>query len=124
MGTTSSTPPATSPSAKVKAGATLRSGTEAVEPLVEDGLVRGAVLHDKDDDTHAEVRARYLVVADGSNSRFGRALGAARDRSYPMGMAVRGYFESPRHDDPWTSATRRGTTFLATGGSSRSATAP
>ena len=85
----------------VKAGATLRSGTEAVAPLVEDGLVRGAVLHDKDDDTHTEVRARYLVVADGSNSRFGRALGAARDRSYPMGMAVRGYFESPRHDDPW-----------------------
>src|SRR2546430_2561605 len=49
----------------------------------------------------AGVRARYLVVADGANSRFGRALGAARDRSYPMGMAVRGYFESPYHDDPW-----------------------
>jgi geranylgeranyl reductase family protein len=85
----------------VKAGATLRAGSEAVAPLVEGGLVRGAVLHDKDDHTHAEIRARYLVVADGSNSRFGRALGAVRDRTYPMGMAVRGYFESPRHDEPW-----------------------
>ena len=47
------------------------------------------------------VRARYVIVADGANSRFGRALGTARDRSYPLGMAIRGYFTSPRHDEPW-----------------------
>jgi flavin-dependent dehydrogenase len=47
------------------------------------------------------VRARYVVVADGSNSRFGRALGTSRDRSYPQGMAIRTYYESPMHDDPW-----------------------
>jgi flavin-dependent dehydrogenase len=47
------------------------------------------------------VRARYVVVADGANSRFGRALGTARNRSYPLGMAIRGYFRSPGHDDPW-----------------------
>ena len=47
------------------------------------------------------VRARYVVVADGANSRFGRALGTARDRAYPLGMAIRGYFRSPRHDEPW-----------------------
>jgi len=41
------------------------------------------------------------VVADGANSRFGRALGCSRDRSYPLGMAVRGYFTSPFHDEPW-----------------------
>ena len=41
------------------------------------------------------------MVADGANSRFGRALGTARDRSYPMGMAIRGYFTSPYHDEPW-----------------------
>jgi flavin-dependent dehydrogenase len=40
-------------------------------------------------------------VADGANSRFGRALGCARDRTYPLGMAVRGYFSSPYHDEPW-----------------------
>ena len=47
------------------------------------------------------MRARYVVVADGANSRFGRALGTARDRTYPLGMAVRGYFTSPFHDEPW-----------------------
>ena len=85
----------------VKAGATLWPAAEATDPLVEGGLVTGAVVHRKESGTREPVRARYLVVADGANSRFGRALGAARDRSYPLGMAVRGYFESPFHDDPW-----------------------
>jgi len=85
----------------VKAGAAFRPATEAVEPLVDSGLVRGAVLRDADTGERSPAHARYVVVADGSNSRFGRALGTARDRSYPLGMAVRGYFTSPHHDDPW-----------------------
>jgi menaquinone-9 beta-reductase len=85
----------------VKAGATMWPAAEATDPLVEGGLVTGAIVHRKESGTREPVRARYLVVADGANSRFGRALGAARDRSYPLGMAVRGYFESPYHDDPW-----------------------
>src|SRR5436190_342353 len=89
----------------VKAGVTLWSATEAVEPLVEDGFVRGAIVKRKDsaNETGAleSVRARYVIVADGANSRFGRALGAARERTYPLGMAVRGYFTSPFHDEPW-----------------------
>ena len=36
------------------------------------------------DDTRT-IRARYVVVADGANSRFGRALGTARDRDHPLG---------------------------------------
>ena len=85
----------------VKAGATLWPATEAVEPLVEDGRVVGAVVKRKESGATEAVRARYLLVADGSNSRFGRALGTARDRGYPLGMAVRGYFRSPLHDEPW-----------------------
>jgi geranylgeranyl reductase family protein len=85
----------------VEAGAALQQGTEAIRPLVRDGLVCGAVVRSKDTDGERELRARYVVVADGSNSRFGRALGATRDRAYPYGMAIRGYFESPMHDDPW-----------------------
>jgi menaquinone-9 beta-reductase len=85
----------------VKAGATLRPATEAIEPLVEGGLVTGAVVEDRETGTREQVRARFLVVADGANSRFGRALGTARDRDYPLGMAVRGYFTSPYHDEPW-----------------------
>ena len=85
----------------VKAGATLWPATEALEPVVENGLVVGAVVHRKESGITEAVRGRYLLVADGANSRFGRALGTARSRRYPLGMAIRGYFRSPRHDEPW-----------------------
>jgi len=85
----------------VKAGATLWQGAEAVAPVVERGFVGGAHVRRKDTGAVEEVRARYVVVADGSNSRFGRALGTVRDRAYPQGMAIRTYYESPMHDDPW-----------------------
>jgi len=87
--------------AAVKAGATLLPATEAVAPLVDGGFVAGANVLGKDDGVARPVRARYVVVADGANSRFGRALGTARERTSPLGMAIRGYFRSPRHDDPW-----------------------
>jgi geranylgeranyl reductase family protein len=85
----------------VKAGATLWPATEAIEPVVENGLVTGAVVKRNESGTTEVVRGRYLLVADGANSRFGRALGTARSRRYPLGMAIRGYFRSPRHDEPW-----------------------
>jgi len=90
-----------------EAGATLWQGAEAVAPIFEDGLLRGAMISrhgggDSDDgDSTEEVRARFMVVADGANSRFGRGLGTRRDRSAPQGMAIRGYYTSPRHDEPW-----------------------
>ena len=84
-----------------KSGAAVWDASEAVEPLLESGLVRGAVVRRADTGTVEQVRARYVVVADGANSRFGRSLGTSRNRSYPLGMAIRGYFTSPRHDEPW-----------------------
>jgi geranylgeranyl reductase family protein len=85
----------------VKAGAVLRPGTEAVAPILRDGLVVGATVKDKESGVTSEIHARYVVIADGANSRFGRALGTWRNRSYPQGMAIRGYFESPISDTPW-----------------------
>jgi geranylgeranyl reductase family protein len=85
-----------------KAGAEVWEATEALEPITERGLVRGATVKPKEHDAQAvEVRARYTVVADGANSRFGRSLGTSRDRTYPLGMAIRGYWLSSRHDQPW-----------------------
>ncbi|MCA1692818.1 MAG: geranylgeranyl reductase family protein [Actinobacteria bacterium] len=88
-----------------KSGAVVWQGSEAIAPLVEDGEVRGAIVRRKGADGEAadavEVRARHVVVADGANSRFGRALGTTRNRAYPLGMAIRGYYQSPRHDEPW-----------------------
>lgn len=87
----------------VKAGARLWQEAEAGAPLVEDGVVRGARVTRREDGSAVteDVGARYVVVADGSLSRFGRALGTSRNRAYPQGMAIRGYYESPLHDDPW-----------------------
>ena len=101
-----------------KAGATVWQASEAVEPIVERGLVRGAMVRRRDgaaaaagaqpqpppadqQATTTAVKARYVVVADGANSRFGRSLGTSRNRAYPLGMAIRGYYTSPRHDEPW-----------------------
>jgi len=83
------------------AGATVLEGHEAVAPVLADGIVRGAVVKDSATGSTREIGAQYVVVADGANSRFARALGATRDRGYPQGMAIRGYYESPMHDDPW-----------------------
>ena len=84
-----------------KAGATLWTGTEALGPVLDRGLVAGAVVRRGKGAQPEEVRSRYVVVADGANSRFGRALGTSRNRRYPQGMAIRGYWRSPLHDDPW-----------------------
>jgi geranylgeranyl reductase family protein len=99
-----------------KAGAAVWEGAEAMQPVVEGGLVRGAEIRMKHPGTtqapatahahppapvHVTVRSRYVVVADGANSRFGRDLGTSRNRAYPLGMAIRGYWMSPRHDEPW-----------------------
>ena len=91
-----------SPDHAVAAGAVLRQGTEAVQPIIEEGLGRGAVVKVKETGATEEIRARYVVVADGANSRFGRSLGSVRNRTYPQGMAIRGYFESPLHDESKT----------------------
>lgn len=84
-----------------KAGATLWQEAEALEPLLRDGLLTGArVRRGGASGMVEDVTARFVVVADGANSRFGRALGTVRERSYPQGMAIRGYYTSPRHDEP------------------------
>ncbi len=47
------------------------------------------------------VRARFVVVADGANSSFGRDLGTTRQRHWPYGIATRTYFRSDRAAESW-----------------------
>ena len=81
------------------AGATVLMGHEATAPLAERGFVRGATMSTVDGDR--EIRARFVVVADGANSRFGRALGTTRAHDWPYGIATRSYWASPRTSDRW-----------------------
>jgi len=83
---------------------------------------------DKARASFTEVRARYVIVADGSLSRFGRALGTGRNREWPQGMALRGYYRSPRSAEEYIDSfldIRDAVAGLcpATAGSSRSETA-
>ena len=79
------------------AGATVLQGVEAV-PVVEGGELTSVELHGTGEDPEI-VKPGYVVVADGSLSRFGRQLGTERRRDYPFGLAVRGYWESPNSTD-------------------------
>lgn len=81
-----------------KEGARMLEEVEATEPAAESGLVEAVRLKPKGDASF-ELRPRFVIVADGSLSRFGRTLGNERDRRYPLGMAIRGYFDSPRSND-------------------------
>ena len=83
------------------AGAQLLQGHEANQPILERGLLRGAVVTDKETHSTFEMRAQYVIVADGANSRFGRSLGTSRAKQMPYGTAIRTYWESPRHAEPW-----------------------
>jgi geranylgeranyl reductase family protein len=80
----------------VKQGAVLRQQTEAT-PVLEEGRLTGVDLSMNGDTQR--LNPRVVVIADGSLTRFGRAMGTHRRRDYPMGMAARGYFSSPRSDD-------------------------
>jgi geranylgeranyl reductase family protein len=84
----------------VNAGAELAEATDVVEPLVEDGLVRGAVVRREGEDP-ADVRAELVVAADGASSRFAQSLGLVRDEQRPIGVAIRQYYRSERDADPW-----------------------
>ena len=84
----------------VAAGAKLLEGHEAIHPIVDRGFVRGATVA-RHDGSSVDIRAEFTIVADGANSRFGRALGTSRTREWPYGTAIRTYWPSPRHADPW-----------------------
>jgi geranylgeranyl reductase family protein len=79
-------------------GATVEQGTTAM-PILENDAVVGVTL--ANDDGERTVHPDFVVIADGSNSRFGRGVGASRRRDYPYGLAVRAYYESPNSDDPF-----------------------
>ena len=83
------------------AGAKLLEEHEAISPIIENDCVRGAMVTNKLDGSTFAIHAQYVIIADGANSRFGRAIGTSREKSWPYGTAIRTYWKSPRHDEPW-----------------------
>ena len=73
------------------AGATVAERTAFQRPLLADGRVDGAVLRDADGEH--EIRARWLVGADGARSRVARALGVSRQRLAPRRLGLIARYE-------------------------------
>ncbi|WP_337975638.1 geranylgeranyl reductase family protein [Cellulomonas sp. NTE-D12] len=84
------------------AGAKVLEGTRVTGPVHDErtGRVLGVTARTADG-SETMYRAPVVVAADGVSSRLATALGRTTRPDRPMGVAVRTYFRSPRHDDPW-----------------------
>jgi menaquinone-9 beta-reductase len=85
-----------------KAGARLRERTTVTGPVLDERTGRVAGVTAKTSEGEPVVfRAPLVVAADGNSARLALALGLRRREDRPLGVAVRTYYRSPRHDDDW-----------------------
>ena len=86
-----------------KAGARLYERCNVGAPIIDDRTGRITGVHAKLGDEKREVtfHAPLVVAADGNSTRLSLAMGLHRREDRPMGVAVRTYFTSPRHDDDY-----------------------
>ena len=84
-----------------QAGARLLEGVTVTGPVFDErsGRLIGVVA--KEADGERTYRARVIVAADGNSSRLSVAMGLRKRDDRPLGVAVRTYYQSPRHDDDY-----------------------
>jgi geranylgeranyl reductase family protein len=84
----------------IAAGAKLRMNTSVTEPILDEtGRITGVIA--KTPDGEARFTAPLVVAADGNSTRLSLAMGLRKRDDRPMGVAVRRYYTSPRHDDDY-----------------------
>jgi menaquinone-9 beta-reductase len=90
-----------------KVGAQLHERTSVTGPVVDEktGRVLGVTARATDADGVRGPETTYLapvvMAADGNSSRLSLAVGLRPRDDRPMGVAVRTYYTSPRHEDDW-----------------------
>ncbi|MEJ7744646.1 MAG: geranylgeranyl reductase family protein [Nocardioidaceae bacterium] len=91
-----------------KSGARLFERTSVTGPILDDqtGRIVGVTAKPLDDDgrpagAETSYRAPIVLAADGNSTRLSLAMGLQKRDNRPMGVAVRTYYTSPRHDDDW-----------------------
>jgi menaquinone-9 beta-reductase len=91
-----------------KAGARLLERTAVTGPVLDErtGRVTGVTAKPVDENgrkagDEVTYTAPVVIACDGVSARLAIALGLERRENRPMGVAVRAYYETPRHDDPW-----------------------
>ncbi|MGI8537518.1 MAG: geranylgeranyl reductase family protein [Mycobacteriales bacterium] len=83
-----------------KAGARLQEHTNVTGPVLDAaGRVAGVTAKVGPDRLEKSYRAPLVIAADGSSARLALTLGLQKRDDRPMGVAVRRYYDSPRHDD-------------------------
>ena len=91
-----------------KAGARLLEGINVTGPLRDDrtGRVIGVTAREtvNGETTQHTFRGRVVVAADGNSSRLSVAMGLRKRDDRPLGVAVRSYYTTPRHDDDYLEA--------------------
>jgi geranylgeranyl reductase family protein len=82
----------------VKNGVRMMEGVTVTGPVLDDRSGHIVGVTTKDGRTF---RSRLVVAADGNSTRLAVGMGLHKREDRPMGVAVRTYFESPRHDDDY-----------------------
>ena len=84
-----------------QAGARLLEGVTVTGPVLGERTGRITGVAAKEADGERTYRARVIVAADGNSSRLSVAMGLRKRDDRPLGVAVRTYYQSPRHDDDY-----------------------
>src|SRR5262249_10467193 len=89
-----------------KAGAGLLEGVSVAGRVLDEasGRITGVAARataPEGDGAQRTYHARLVVAADGNSSRLSLAMGLAKRDDRPLGVAVRTYYTSPRHDDDY-----------------------
>ena len=85
----------------VAAGAKLHEQTTVTGPVLDERTDRIIGVATRTPDGEVTWRAPLVVAADGNSTRLSVAMGLHKRTDRPMGVAVRTYYTSPRHDDDW-----------------------
>jgi geranylgeranyl reductase family protein len=86
-----------------QAGARLLEGVTVTGPVRDErsGRITGVAAKAADGGGERTYRARVVVAADGNSSRLSVAMGLRKRDDRPLGVAVRTYYRTHRHDDDY-----------------------
>jgi menaquinone-9 beta-reductase len=88
-----------------KSGARLIEGITVTGPVLDDrtGRMTGVTARETADGPGPErtYHGRVVIAADGNSSRLSVSMGLRKREDRPLGVAVRTYYTSPRHDDDY-----------------------
>jgi geranylgeranyl reductase family protein len=87
----------------VKAGARLQERTTVTGAVTDErtGRVIGVEAKVGPEKRPVSYRAPLVLACDGVSARLALSVGIEKTDKRPMGVAVRQYYKSPRHDDPF-----------------------